>query len=120
MNQQITTDPVIFAKLNDCKKCGALTMHDGEFCYQCSNDYIKKILPDQMVTEDIVNHPSHYKQGGLEVIDILKAKLTKEQFKGYLLGNILKYTFRHEHKGGKEDIKKWIWYSNYYLNNYGK
>jgi len=37
---------------------------------------------------------TYYDAGGIETIDIIKAKLTPEQFKGYLLGNILKYASR--------------------------
>jgi len=49
----------------------------------------------------------HYSAGGLEVITILKAKLTPEEFRGFLVGNVLKYLFRHEHKGkAKDDLFK--------------
>tara|TARA_R110000803_G_scaffold80261_5_gene146057 strand:- start:4768 stop:5178 length:411 start_codon:yes stop_codon:yes gene_type:complete len=58
-----------------------------------------------------VNHPDHYTAGGIEVIDILEAKLTPEEFKGYLKGNCLKYLLRAEHKGGVTDIRKMQWYS---------
>ncbi|MGC4375902.1 DUF3310 domain-containing protein [Fictibacillus sp. Mic-4] len=58
---------------------------------------------------DSIN-PDHYKVGGIETIDIMKAKLTKEQFEGYLLGNILKYTSRYRHKNGVEDLHKAGWY----------
>ena len=45
--------------------------------------------------------------GGLEVIDILKAKLTSEQFQGFLRANALKYLFRYDHKGTPvEDLQK--------------
>lgn len=57
-------------------------------------------------------NPSHYKTGGIETIDYLKAKLTKEEFRGYLKGNIVKYISRAELKGGLEDYKKAQWYSN--------
>lgn len=60
-------------------------------------------------SKDNVNHPSHYTQG-IEVIDILKDKLTPEQFDGFCLGNILKYTMRARHKNGMEDLKKAQWY----------
>lgn len=60
---------------------------------------------------DNVNNPSHYTQGELEVIDILKDKLTKEEFEGFLKGNILKYTFRENIKNGTEDMKKAAWYT---------
>src|SRR5437868_4413183 len=59
---------------------------------------------------DPVSHPDHYTAGGIETIDILKAKLTPEQFEGFLLGNILKYLTRARHKNGVEDLKKARWY----------
>ncbi len=61
---------------------------------------------------DIVNHPQHYTHGGIETIDYLQAKMTKEQFEGYLLGNILKYVSRYPHKNGIEDLRKAEWYLN--------
>lgn len=60
---------------------------------------------------DPVNHPSHYTQGGLEVIDILRAKLSPEEFQGFLRGNVLKYVLRSSHKGREqEDLNKADWY----------
>jgi len=41
---------------------------------------------------------TYYDAGGIETIDIIKAKLTKEQWLGYLLGNQIKYTCRMMHK----------------------
>lgn len=41
---------------------------------------------------------SYYDVGGIETLDIIQAKLTPEQFKGYLLGNALKYQCRMMHK----------------------
>ena len=61
---------------------------------------------------DNVNHPQHYTQGGIETIDYLQAKMTQEQFEGYLLGNILKYVSRYPHKNGIEDLQKAEWYLN--------
>ena len=59
--------------------------------------------------QDITN-PDHYKHGGIETIEYMKAKLTKEQFEGYLLGNVLKYVSRYRHKDGVNDLKKAKWY----------
>jgi hypothetical protein len=60
---------------------------------------------------DDVNHPDHYMVGGIETIDILKAKMTKEQFLGFLRGNIIKYLTRMENKGDTiKDLKKAQWY----------
>jgi len=36
----------------------------------------------------------YYDIGGLETVDILKAKLTPEQYRGFLMGNALKYLCR--------------------------
>lgn len=49
---------------------------------------------------------SYYDAGGIEVIEIIKAKLTPEQYKGYLLGNALKYQCRMMHKHSGEDIAR--------------
>lgn len=60
---------------------------------------------------DPVNSPSHYTSGGVETIDFIQAKLTPEQFEGYLLGNTLKYLARFKKKGdATEDAKKARWY----------
>ena len=45
-----------------------------------------------------VNHPRHYMVGGIEVLAVLKAKLTEEEFRGYCKGNVLKYVMRAGHK----------------------
>lgn len=57
-----------------------------------------------------ITSPAHYKTGNIEVITILRKKLTREQFRGFCIGNIIKYTFRGEHKGGADDYRKAIQY----------
>lgn len=66
---------------------------------------------------DQVNSPPHYTTGGLEVIDVIKAKLTPEEYKGYLRGNCLKYLLRADYKGGLVDIEKMLWYGTRLLND---
>lgn len=62
---------------------------------------------------DMVNSPPHYKVGGIEVIDFIQAKLTVDEFRGYLQGNILKYSSRAGYKdNAAEDVGKLIWYAN--------
>jgi len=64
---------------------------------------------------DQVNSPDHYTFGGMETIDILKAKMSPERFRGYLLGNVLKYLTRSELKGKPvQDIAKARWYLRRY------
>lgn len=68
--------------------------------------------------DDAVNHPAHYTHGNIEVIDIIRDQLSKDQFVGYCLGNALKYVCRCQHKGKMtEDIKKAIWYLNQITEN---
>jgi len=56
--------------------------------------------------EDLVNHPSHYKIGGIETIDFIEAKGLN-----YHLGNAVKYISRADHKGTAiQDLKKAVWY----------
>jgi len=59
---------------------------------------------------DMVNSPPHYNAGGIECIDAIEASMSKEAFRGYLKGNMLKYIWRYENKGGKEDLDKANWY----------
>lgn len=54
----------------------------------------------------------YYDAGGIETLDIIKAKLTPEQFKGWLLGNCIKYSCRANHKEDfNRDIEKTSFYS---------
>jgi len=59
--------------------------------------------------EDLVNHPSHYKTGGIETIDFIEAKEL-----GYHLGNVIKYVSRAGRKNNDylQDLKKAQWYLN--------
>lgn len=60
---------------------------------------------------DVVNHPTHYTFGGIETIDAIEASMPKEEFRGYLKGNVLKYVWRYEIKGSAlQDLKKAEWY----------
>lgn len=61
--------------------------------------------------EDLVNHPPHYTNGGVECIEAIESQLTAEEFRGYLKGNCAKYLWRCGLKGKqKEDLKKCQWY----------
>jgi hypothetical protein len=64
-----------------------------------------------MSDKDMVNHPPHYTQGGIECIDAIKAACEGlDGFEGYCTGNALKYLWRWKHKNGIEDLKKADWY----------
>lgn len=59
---------------------------------------------------DNVNNPAHYGSGSIECIEYIKDSLTKEEYEGYLMGNVKKYTHRWRYKNGTEDLKKARWY----------
>jgi hypothetical protein len=65
---------------------------------------------------DMVNHPPHYKAGGIETIDFIEAKNL-----GYNLGNVVKYVSRADLKGNKvEDLQKARWYLDRAIANLSK
>ena len=55
-------------------------------------------------------NPNHYKVGGIETFDILKAKLSRQELEGFCKGNVLKYITRADHKDKVDDLKKCRWY----------
>lgn len=59
--------------------------------------------------------PEHYNKGRIECIEAIKESMTEEAFLGFCKGNVLKYVWRYEHKGGTTDIKKAETYINYML-----
>ena len=64
---------------------------------------------------DNVNHPKHYNDGKIEVIDFIEDKKL-----GFCLGNAIKYICRAGKKDKNkevEDIQKSIWYLHRYLEN---
>jgi hypothetical protein len=67
---------------------------------------------------DPVN-PSHYKQGGIECIEAIKAALG-EGFPDYLRGNVMKYLWRYKEKGGVGDLRKSAWYLDRLIKEVGE
>jgi hypothetical protein len=60
---------------------------------------------------DMVNSPPHYTAGGIETIDFMEAKSTKEELCGHLRLTALKYLSRGPYKANPaEDYKKARWY----------
>jgi len=67
---------------------------------------------DQRKT-DVVNHPSHYTQGGIECIDALaSATVNLKGIEAVCTANAIKYLWRWKEKNGVEDLKKANWYIN--------
>ena len=75
----------------------------------CEND--KDSCCNKEPNVDMVNHPSHYTQGGIECIDALKAAtVSKTGIEAICTANAIKYLWRYEEKNGIEDVKKARWY----------
>tara|TARA_R100001443_G_scaffold20635_2_gene32794 strand:- start:19137 stop:19427 length:291 start_codon:yes stop_codon:yes gene_type:complete len=76
-------------------------------------EFEKGINIDDFTAEesDMVNHPPHYNQKGIECIDAIQAA-TDTGFEYYLQGNIMKYLWRYRYKEGSQDLKKALWYLN--------
>lgn len=53
---------------------------------------------DEEDTEEDCYHDSHYRQSILEPILVMQKMFTKDEFMGFLKGNILKYRLRLGHK----------------------
>ena len=67
---------------------------------------MKKALNVVETKADLVNHPPHYKTGGVETIDFIEAKDLN-----YRLGNVVKYVSRAGKKGDPlQDLEKAAWY----------
>ena len=125
--------------IDDCDDCELMKKYDrdtSEFTdqYSCifhkmSDDMLNKCYSwykeiDQASCEnaqdscygkesnvDMVNHPSHYIQGGIECIDALKAAtVSKTGIEAVCTANAIKYLWRYEEKNGIEDVKKARWY----------
>ena len=96
------------------------------FLKECLNDCFgvkPKSLNDQyaeieQVRQDSVNNPSHYASGDIECIDAIESSMTPEAFRGYCKGNVQKYIWRYEQKGGKESLEKAQWYLNRLLGTF--
>lgn len=61
---------------------------------------------------DPITKPVHYNFSGVECIDAIKAALGPQGFRDYMMGNVMKYTWRYKYKNGIEDLKKAQWYLN--------
>lgn len=93
-----------------CVRCPAY-VSDAKFCHG-------PMVPDETIEEnytkvfgDMVNHPAHYTQGGIECIDALRAATVGlEGIEAVCTANAIKYLWRWKHKNGVQDIEKAIWY----------
>lgn len=91
---------------------------DGDFC---SDDCAAMSLPVEEPS-DPVHHPSHYKQGRFETIEIIEevAKGYDNGYVAYCVGNSLKYLSRapFKHETPIEDLRKAATYLDFAIKAY--
>ena len=91
------------SNLTDEHRCNGLC--DNDFGW---GDYARSADSPK---DDLVNNPMHYTVGGYEAKDVMKAKLTPEEWRGACKANVLKYLMRANYKSKHDqDIEKAAWY----------
>lgn len=89
---------------------GILTIKDntGTFWndYELNERVHKFKLKEGQQMTDLIDNQPHYKNQGIEPIDLMRNNFSKEEFAGFLQGNVLKYMLRYKDKNGLEDLKK--------------
>ena len=122
-NKDLQLKDVWEAKFSQAEYEGMCKIHISKYLYRAEyknglEDYQKalyyldelikyesKIHPELVEAENVnVKHPSHYEQGGLQILDVWKNKAfyTEEEFRGFCKANVSKYVVR----AGKKDPEK--------------
>ena len=97
--------PCDYGYLDDPEQCAATE----EYCTKCWDREIPGTEPTTP-KEDVVNHPNHYTNGGMECIDEMLLIFGVEATMNFCLLNAWKYRRRAIFKNGEEDIQKSHWY----------
>jgi hypothetical protein len=100
--------PEALPKLKSTKEYSYVWVDTNKLDEAAKDAMASKLITMEEPAPDLVNHPAHYKTGGIETIDFIEAKELN-----YNMGNAVKYISRAEHKGNKkQDLEKAIWYLN--------
>lgn len=104
----------------DCSGCPFSDNDDGEMTLGKLREYIKPA-----VTDDGVRKPSHYQVfDGVESIEIIARSMTVSEFRGFCMGNVLKYRLRAGKKSElatmEKDLNKAAFYQELFDLHKGK
>lgn len=102
---------VIAAAPGECVICN---FHKTGAQYSCPRAKFHNDISEGP-SNDHVNHPNHYCQGGIECIKAIEASMPPDGFQDYCKGNVLKYIWRWRDKAGVEDLKKARVYLNWLI-----
>lgn len=107
-------DTSVTDKCNHCY-CAHGTAYD-KTCIPCdrfsnpAEEVAHKIWEVEGEPPDMVNQPPHYAASQIECIDAMRSAFGDEAVETYCVVAAFKYLWRHDKKGGQQDIKKAIWY----------
>lgn len=97
----------VFAEAAEPEKCE----EESNEKYLADAASMLKAAIEDYEENDSVNHPAHYTGGKMECIDIVDVMTEDKQgLEAFCIGNIVKYLYRYNKKGGVEDVKKAEWY----------
>ena len=105
----------LYYSMNRFKKVGHIATYDGKNVNELVDELENTkctFIPEPCKVE-MVNSPAHYAQGGIEPIEYMEAKMSKDGFQGFLQGNVIKYISR---AGKKDDVVQDLRKAQYYLN----
>lgn len=58
----------------------------------------------------LIDKQEHYTNNAIQPIEIMRKNMTTEEYRGFLLGNLIKYPLRYKDKNGLEDLRKALTY----------
>lgn len=96
-----------------------------QYYINCNNHAlaVEQKLKKTCELDDMVNNPKHYKLKGLDVesVDVIKATLSDDEYRGWCKGNAMKYLFRAGKKDDEEqDLAKCDVYVNWAIKAMGE
>ena len=102
---------------------GKIYISERDKCITDNKDYVSHYWNNKseqyfikLSEKEMVNHPSHYKNGKYEAIDIMIDVFGKDKVANFCELNAFKYLWRANNKGTDiQDKKKAIWYLNKYI-----
>lgn len=102
-------------KVEPNQEKGTIEIHITNLDNYFNSEKYEQVMESEVnaAKESVVNHPNHYNQGSVEVINVIEnVTLIYPESIAYHIGNVVKYVARAPFKKGKEDIEKALWYAN--------
>lgn len=128
--QRLAIQKELSDKCEQIERCPDCPLYDDYSTYSgCDNSFIglsneelvrlhnvmfTKPEEEQQEANDLINHPNHYTNKGMECIDEMKLVFGTEAVMHFCLCNVWKYRYRADTKEAEESMKKADWYMKKY------